>query len=333
MSDIFDSFFDDSEPLPTLSRQEAFGLLNQVIPKRSSLVALRCVKVTGADGYLTLEGTDLDYGVKVRIANGSKPFEGVAVINWQDFQAKFGLVAIGDMDSMDVSDYPHIPGPTGAEVGDNWIPAAKKVVYCVSADPDRLTLAGVYCTKDAVVATDGHRLHLVKGAYDIDAIVPPKMLKLLKDGATKVLQGAETLGAVYPWGHVVSKVIEGPYPNYRQVIPATSNIKFQVPLAALLSAAKKATELRKDGGRVSMHRKGIWAMDTDGKWHPMSSLPTLPEDVVCQLNASYTIESLKGLVGAVTIGYRSSTQAMVLNPDSQEETRILMPLRPEGVES
>jgi len=309
--------------------------LDQVIPKNSSLVALKCVKITGDDKYLTFEGTDLDYGVKVRTSNFLK-FQGVAIVNWAHFKSHFNTVALKDMDSLAADDYPHLPEPAGEEIGTNWLEAGRKVAYCVSKDMTRLALNGFYVHQDGVVATDGHRLHLAHGTHDTDMIVPPKVLKLAKEAPTKCLVSnnaiANFLALVYPWGHIVSKIIEGPYPNYKQVIPRESSLKIQAPVAQLLEAAKKATDMRKDGGRVSMHHKAIWAMDNDGKWHQTAVLPTLPESVVIQFNGGYLIESLKGLAGTLTIGYRSSTQAMVLNPDNREETRILMPLRPEGVE-
>jgi hypothetical protein len=335
MSDIFDSFFADEAPLPTLDMQDAFRLLDQVIPKNSSLVAIKCVKITGDDKYLTFEGTDLDYGVKVRTVNFLK-FQGVSIVNWSHFKSHFGAVALKDMDSLAADDYPRLPNPDGTEIGTNWLDAGRKVAYCVSRDRTRLALNGLYVHQDGVVATDGHRLHLVHGAHDTDMIVPPKLLKLAKKAPTKCLVSNNAItnfvALVYPWGYIASKTIEGPYPNYKQVIPRESSLKILVPVAQLRETAKKAVDMRRDGGRVSLHHKAIWAMDNDGKWHQIASLPTLPGGIVAQFNGGYVIESLNGLAGTLTSGYRGPIQAMVLNPDNREETRILMPLRPEGVE-
>ena len=67
MTDPFFDFFGEAKA--TLPKADAFKLLDAAIPKRSSLPCIQRVKITGEPGYLTFEGTDLDFAVSVRTGN------------------------------------------------------------------------------------------------------------------------------------------------------------------------------------------------------------------------------------------------------------------------
>jgi len=125
----------------------------------------------------------------------------------------------------------------------------KKTAFAMSADESRYVLNGIYISlkdhKMTMVATDGRRLALVDEEVDVseksqgEFIVPAKAVnelnRLLQDKGEVELRYAEnqasfTLkddkgGSVL----IVTKLIEGNYPNYRQVIPGES--KERVPLA------------------------------------------------------------------------------------------------------
>ena len=118
----------------------------------------------------------------------------------------------------------------------------KRTAYAVSTDENRYVLNGLYFifkeNKLTLVATDGRRLALAEEDIELpqetqtEAIVPTKaiqeLVRLLGDDGEAELQktenqisfaikddkGNETL--------IVSKLVEGAYPNYKQVIPAES---------------------------------------------------------------------------------------------------------------
>ena len=125
----------------------------------------------------------------------------------------------------------------------------RKTSFAISTDESRYVLNGIYISlkdhKMTVVATDGRRLALVDEEVDIaeksegEFIIPAKAVnelsrllqdkgeievKLGENQASFALKDEKGLSVL-----VVTKLIEGNYPNYRQVIP--SEVKERVPLA------------------------------------------------------------------------------------------------------
>jgi len=122
--------------------------------------------------------------------------------------------------------------------------------YAVSADDSRKVLTGVLMScKDSVltmVATDGKRMAMQEKAPEVfsgsdgDAIVPLKAVNETK----RLLEGSEPVtiligekqclfrGANF---ELTSKLIEGNYPNYRQVVPTSYRREIEIPLAPFLS--------------------------------------------------------------------------------------------------
>jgi DNA polymerase-3 subunit beta len=119
----------------------------------------------------------------------------------------------------------------------------EQIVYAVSLDDTRKVLHGVlFSIKEntvTVVATDGKRLALVEkvpesfNGTDGDIIIPLKTaleIKRLMDGGDDVLIkiGDKQISFTTALVNFTSKLIEGTYPNYRQVIPAAFSKGFEI---------------------------------------------------------------------------------------------------------
>ena len=325
---MFDDFFEDA--LPTLPKADAFKLLDAAIPKRSTLPCLRRVKITGEQGHLTFEGTDLDLAVKVRTEN-FLDLEGSTTVDWVEFKAKCGTFAVSDMENHPVEDYPMLPEPDGESVGTGWLGDGLKVLYAVSDDLSRISLNGVYVSPDGVVATDGHRLHMVRGEHKLDAIVPPKVFHIYKRiGAlpTEAKASTRTVHLVYPWGHVASKLIEGPYPTYKRVIPETSGrMDALIPLDTLKKAAQASVAVEKAVPKLDIRDGVISISNGTGGLHSFADALT-PPGFEIQFNAKYLLETLATIRGLVTVSVKAPLAAVLFNPKDAREVRILMPLNP-----
>jgi DNA polymerase-3 subunit beta len=133
-----------------------------------------------------------------------------------------------------------------------------KTSYAVSTDLTRPALCGVLweVVKDSftMVATDGHRLSKVvlKGDYkDVggkDFIVSPKALNLLRS----LVDGKEQVGISLADNHITfdlvdsvvsSRLLEGPFPDYGQVIPKTNTKELVVNRDEITSACRRVAIL------------------------------------------------------------------------------------------
>jgi len=136
----------------------------------------------------------------------------------------------------------------------------RKTSFAVSTDESRYVLNGIFISlkdhKMTMVATDGRRLALVDEEVDVaekssgEFIVPAKAVselnRLLQDtGDVEIKFGDNQASFALKDDKgfsvlVITKLIEGNYPNYRQVIPA--EVKERVPLGReeFLQALRRA---------------------------------------------------------------------------------------------
>lgn len=144
--------------------------------------------------------------------------------------------------------------------------ALDKTMLAASNDETRPVLGGIYFhTSDGklyVAATDGYRLAEAAVAElkdEISAIVPSAalqdVLRMIQDGAQELrLQfGEGQFSVVTEDTTLVSRLIDGQYPEYRQLIPNESEIMFKVNRSELLTAAKIAGLFaRETGGSITL---------------------------------------------------------------------------------
>ena len=142
----------------------------------------------------------------------------------------------------------------------------KKTAFAVSTDESRYVLNGIYFSlkdhKLTLVATDGRRLALVDEELDVpeksqgEFIVPAKTVNEL----TRLLQGKGTVELKYAENQaaftlasekgasvlITTKLIEGNYPNYRQVIPAEAGERIPLVREEFLHALRRAEIMTTD---------------------------------------------------------------------------------------
>jgi len=143
---------------------------------------------------------------------------------------------------------------------DRVLAAICRAKPCVSYDPTRYVLNGVFWGENGdIAATDGRRLHMEEHlpAAPADSIIPTDALRFIEPGmaasslskpkvknttahpAPALLFTGEIGGLTV---RLVTKVIEGNFPNYRQVIPSepaklTCRIDNEATRKAILQAA------------------------------------------------------------------------------------------------
>jgi DNA polymerase III sliding clamp (beta) subunit (PCNA family) len=320
--------FDIFEPeAPVLDWPRARKILDSVVPKRSSLPILQCVHVVGSGNRLTITATDLDLAAIVTVTNDRK-IDGAHVFLWSEFKA--GIVPTDKLQTWMVEDYPTLPEADGDDVGVDWVGGAKACIPCVSTNQSRLSLNGVCVQAIGCTATDGHRLTHVAGSHKVaEMIVPPKLLSLLTDDPTEAKATDRTLSVSYPWGRLVSKVIEGPYPNWPQIVPKqdASCPTLTMNRNDLREVCHAAKQLRKDGGKVKVAEGSLWIENQDGAYIKRGECIAAFEGHAFAFNASYMWEFCMVATGdKITLTQADPLRPITINRD-KPGIRILMPLR------
>jgi len=179
-----------------------------------------------------------------------------------------------------------------------------KTVYSVSNDETRYHLNGVYFEKTSkdiitMVATDGHRLSLIKKelknlnfAEKTGVIIPKKGLfeikKLIDSNLEEILitiEGSQFIVKVDSCVLMI-RLIEGKYPNYHQFIPQKFTHNIVVRREAILSSLKRVSLL------ANQKSKAILMSFTQNKLEITSNNPELG-DAKEELDINYTGADLK----------------------------------------
>jgi DNA polymerase-3 subunit beta len=136
----------------------------------------------------------------------------------------------------------------------------RKTSFAVSSDESRYVLNGIYISlkdhKMTMVATDGRRLALVDEEVDIseksngEFIVPAKAVgelnRLMQDKGDVEIKFGENQASFEMKDEkgfsvlLITKLIEGNYPNYRQVIPSETKERIPLVREEFLQALRRA---------------------------------------------------------------------------------------------
>ena len=202
----------------------------------------------------------------------------------------------------------------------------KSVAYAQSTDETRYILNGVYFNfkegKLSLVATDGRRLAMVAKEMDVPAassgaiILPAKTvseLTRLLDKGEKVKINFNDRRAAFQIGtdkdssglidhvYLYSKVVEGNYPNYQQVIPKETHqrIKLERELflqcvhRAALVCSEKANSVRI---KLSSNLLELTAQSPDfGEAHESMAIGYSGPDLQVAFNPTFLMDPLKAL--------------------------------------
>ncbi len=134
----------------------------------------------------------------------------------------------------------------------------RKTSYAISSDETRYVLNGILFSladnKMTLVATDGRRLALFDSdiefpkSHERDFILPTKAVtelqRLLGENGDVTISTTENLASYELNGsQLVSKLVEGNYPNYRQVIPGEAKERITLEREALLNCVRRVSLL------------------------------------------------------------------------------------------
>ncbi|MDH5306033.1 MAG: DNA polymerase III subunit beta [Myxococcales bacterium] len=256
-------------------------------------------------------------------------------------------------------EYPTLPGFTSKKMA--TVQAAvlaemiDRTMYAASVDETRYNLNGVFIEqqpdtgKVRMVATDGHRLAYADRALGTDlgdvangVIIPRKGLAELKrlvdeEDSDEVQLGFRGNSGLARKGDVtlVMRLIEGEFPNYRQVIPNDMVHQLTLPTEPLVHALRRVSLLSAERSRA------VKLELNDGHLALSSSNPDLGdareeldvdyagEAITIAFNARYLIDAL-GVASSkeVKLAFRDSLSPAQVQPaDDEDSLAVVMPMR------
>jgi DNA polymerase-3 subunit beta len=202
----------------------------------------------------------------------------------------------------------------------------KSVAYAQSSDETRYILNGVYFNfkegKLSLVATDGRRLALVSKEMDVPAssagaiILPAKtvgeLLRLLDKGeklkinfsdrrAAFQIETDKESGGLIDSIYLYSKVVEGNYPNYQQVIPKETHQRIKLERELFLQCVHRAALVCSEKAnsvkiKLSSNLLEITAQSPDfGEAHESMAIGYSGPDLQVAFNPQFVMDPLRAL--------------------------------------
>ncbi|MBR3180496.1 DNA polymerase III subunit beta [Candidatus Saccharibacteria bacterium] len=253
-------------------------------------------------------------------------------------------------------DFPELPGIEESaavkfKMGvDEFKVGINQVIVASSNDMTRPALTGVYFnTADGVLyvaATDGYRLAerelIRKVESEIKAIVPTnslsEVLRTLSDDVEEIEILFDETQVRFRIGEIeiTSKLIDGSFPDYRQLIPKESEAEVLLNKAELVRVTKLAALFAREvGGSIVLEAKtstGTFAVGSVANEYGenTSEIETeIVKDERITLNSRFLIDALNALdEEKVRLGFTGKVSPIIVkNEKSQRYTHIIMPLK------
>ncbi len=254
----------------------------QVVPSKSTLPILTNILVEALENKLKLSATDLDISVTTSLECDVTKKGSVAVParilseiirELPESEISFELVnnrlqmkipnGSYKIATVQADDFPKLPAVnTKKEIkleATDLVEMIRRTTFACSDDETRPALNGVLWQtqgdKMQMVATDGHRLakmavenKKLKGLSE-DVIIPPKVLNLIPKfmddpkGEIGIIFGENNIIFSFEEMILTSRLIEGPYPNFEQVIPTDNDKKVIINREELARTVRRVSIL------------------------------------------------------------------------------------------
>ncbi|MFB6368279.1 MAG: DNA polymerase III subunit beta, partial [Gemmatimonadota bacterium] len=237
------------------------------------------------------------------------------------------------------------PAFPDVDFGESWHMEAgrlqdliERTSFAVSTEESRPILNGVLwqlrSDHTSMVATNGHRLAMMReeledvDAPEADLIVPPKALDQVDnlfddEEEVEVARSENHLGFRSDDRVVFTRLIEGPYPNYNQVIPDDNNMIAMADRDALAAAIRRMAVVASDQThRVRLEFKGDtlqFRVQTPDLGEAEDQLPVDydGEDLEIGFNANYLLEILRYMPDEdVKMSFKAPERAATFEPAS-----------------
>jgi DNA polymerase-3 subunit beta len=357
---------------------QGLAAVSASIPSKTTLPVLSNILLQTREDGVWMSGTDLDVAVRVKVAAdvsqegsltapGKKlqeisrelPDQPVQVtVRGDQLELRCGRSAF-KLNGLPSDEFPSLPS---VNFDEGWSVTGKELQrlihhtsFAVSTEESRPILNGVlWELRDGLmrmVATNGHRLARMavpagpSSATSADFIVPPAALQQVQrlfktDDELDVARDGNHLGFRAAGTEVYTRLIEGSYPNYEQVIPKDNDRFAIVEKRALESAVRRMAVVASDQThrirlRFEQDRVHLNVLTPDlGEGQDELELQFDGPELEIGFNANYLLEVLRYMpTEEVKMTFKAPERATTLEPVSSDDEDpidylcLVMPLR------
>ena len=350
----------------------ALGTVARVANSRGTLPILANVLIKTTNNRLSIAATNLDIAITQYIGAkvGTEGAITVPARLMQDFISSLPSTVIAlelDDSRLKISteqynstingivadDFPVMPAISG---GKSWTVGAaqlkkglQQVVFAASADESRPALTGVLIHSTGgklyLAATDSYRLaekEIGESKEDVSLLVPATamhdLLRIIGDDAETVQVTHDEQQVLFKVDDIelVARLLEGKYPDYRKLIPASFAVEATLKRAELLNVTKVSSLFaRESAGSVTLkvdeksQQLSIRSVASQLGENTATAAGKITGEGEITLNSRYLLDALQA-IGAdeVTFGFNGKLEATCLRgAKAGDYTHIIMPLK------
>ncbi|HKT08916.1 MAG TPA: DNA polymerase III subunit beta [Gemmatimonadaceae bacterium] len=357
--------------------QDGLSAVIATVPAKTTLPVLSNILLETNERGIRLSGTDLDMAVSTEVTADVEsqgaitvPAKKLAEIVRELPSAPVRISAVGEQKitlecgrsrfrllGLPRDEFPTFPVVRFSESWRIKSGELQKLIahtaFAVSTEESRPILNGVLWElrgdRMRMVATNGHRLAKIdvpvagQNGRSEDLIIPPKALEQLRrlfpaEEDLEIARGENHLGFRSPLTAVFTRLIEGPYPPYEQVIPRDNDRIALADKNALSQALKRMSVVASDQThRIRMSfNAGMakFSVQTPDLGEAQDELPVTYEGDALDIgfNASYLLEILRNMpTDEVRLTFKAPERAATVEPvgwnDPAQYMCLIMPLR------
>ncbi|PKM88290.1 MAG: DNA polymerase III subunit beta [Firmicutes bacterium HGW-Firmicutes-12] len=350
--------------------------VQKAVSSKTALPILSCIRIEAKDNFLYFTGTDLDIGIQcyVPVDIISEGIAIVTARHFSEIVRRLpdvpieihhnneNEITIKYEDSQLViktlqdNDYPNFPEVIGenkiqvkAAVLRNMI---KQTTFAAGNDEGRPLFTGILFEYEEkiirLIATDTHRLALRQGTVENNitetgsCIIPAKILnelaRLMHDdddicliNITKNLISFKIANIL-----IISRLLEGQFPNYRQVIPNKYNLKIKTRSKKFQESVERIslfTALNDNSNtlqiQINENMLVISSQSELGQGYEQLSIDAVGEPVNIAFNARYLLDAFKVIdADIISIEFTGPLSPCIIRPaESENFICLLLPVR------
>ncbi|PZV15783.1 MAG: DNA polymerase III subunit beta [Leptolyngbya sp.] len=270
---------------------------------------------------------------------------------------------------MSAEEFPELPTVTDGESlhlpSEAMLDGLRGALFAASADETKQVLTGVHLTLAAeeleFAATDGHRLSVVQttnvdaegnraknstaeDAEVLDVTIPAKALQELakmleRQTGSSVAVKLDRNQVIFEWvdQRLTSRLLEGQYPNYRQLIPRQFTHQTTIDRRLFLSSLERIAVLADQKNNIvkltvdTTNQAMSLSVDAPDVGSGEETIPAQisGEDMAIAFNVKYLLDGLKALnTSEIQLQFNTPTSPAILTPlGGLKMTYLVMPVQ------
>jgi DNA polymerase-3 subunit beta len=235
----------------------------------------------------------------------------------------------------------------------NLLKILNKCKFSVSNDETRHYLSGVFFHQTQIedkifltaAATDSHRMSIskirLKNKIEFEPVILPKktifqLCSILEDfdGDIKISNIKSKIKFEINDSILISKLIDGKFPNYVQVIPKENQKKLEIDLKLFLNSVDRVASVsldKKDGVKFSLSKDtlDLSVNNTNSGEGKESLIVKFDHELDISFNSRYLIDVASELDGEKIEIYLKDTglPALIKDPSDFDSIYVIMPMK------